>query len=122
MGVEENMSAQCEDDGGPAYPTDYALPNLQPGMSLRDRIALEVVTLVYDRIVSSISSTNAARRAAVIAYSVADAMIAERVKSNEVSSLPSVGKMKAPLPDWLGPDTLENRARLQAWIEGLREP
>lgn len=31
-------------------------------------------------------------------------------------------KIKVPLPDWLGPDTPENRERLQAFVEGRKVP
>ena len=73
-------------DGGPAYPaTEWssngdpncpAYPNWNyPGMSLRDRFALEAMQFYVGRKISE----NVAKKC----YEMADAMLAERSKSDE---------------------------------------
>ena len=75
-------------DGGPAFPERY-LPNSEsssyPGMSLRDWFAGQVVGRCWRAAVRQQDSATThyvavAQRAAVWAYTMADAMLAERSK------------------------------------------
>lgn len=45
--------------------------------------------------------------------------LAEEIRALSAPAAPQTTSIKAPLPDWLGPDTPEQRAKLQAFVTGL---
>lgn len=76
-----------KNNGGPAFPrpkspkgeyTDSEVPCAQTGMSLRDYFAAKAMQSVIEK--SSIRTSEMIESAAIAAYGIADAMLAERAK------------------------------------------
>lgn len=65
-------------DGGPAFPTLPDTPPQWDGMSLRDYFAAAALPVIISECTAPTIGTSAA---AALAYSMADAMLAERAKT-----------------------------------------
>jgi len=75
--------SRTKDDGGSAFPLPSVVASISPGMSLRDWFAGQVIGAViqrspHDR--KTIPGGNPTQWWAGLAYEMADAMLAERVK------------------------------------------
>lgn len=75
-------------DGGPAFPCppteykpqgDILVPLNDPGMSLRDYFAAQIVSIIHAP--GGMYSAEGLQRVAFQSYAVADAMLAERAKT-----------------------------------------
>jgi hypothetical protein len=74
------------DDGGPAFPHDKVHHNTQIGMSLRDYFAAQVLPEVLGGCARNIPEDKLAGVLASTCYGIADAMLAERARTNSTDS------------------------------------